>query len=477
MRRLLFIFSTLSKIADFLINTLSIICGYLILRLFLYDFDVFEADPDVGLIVVLISAFSIFVYFLADFYKPTLSESSSQRFTRIVLSNVIIFVLLLLVIFPFTQYRLYYLVWLAFSVILSSAGLMLRWKISTRLRNFLKRADIGLTRVLIVTDDPALTRYYLREIRAHREYGYSFIGYVGDCRVGREDRLGPTADLGQILDETKPDQVVFAVSSFSKNALLHLVNLAEDRCIKTYLLPHYCSYFRSPRQVVEIGSMPLIDIRYTPADNIAGRLVKRLFDFFVSLILLIVLSPFLAAVAIGVKISSPGPVFFCQERVGKNGKIFKMYKFRSMKLNDTEETEWCSDADPRKTRFGNFIRRYAIDELPQLFNVLRGDMSLVGPRPERPYFVDYFRKSVPMYMLKHQVLPGMTGLSQILGLRGDTSIEERIQKDLEYIENWSILSDLKILFLTPFRIRNRHEVYEQNEQKHAAEAEAEDNHE
>ena len=217
--------------------------------------------------------------------------------------------------------------------------------------------------------------------------------------------------------------------------------------------------------------MPLIDLRYTPANSVVGRLIKRVFDFAVALVMLISLSPVFLIAAIGVKLSSPGPVFFKQERIGKNGKPFTMYKFRSMRENDRGDVEWGSESDPRKTRFGNFIRRYAIDELPQLFNVLIGNMSLVGPRPERAYFVELFRESVPMYMLKHQVLPGITGLSQICGLRGDTSIEERIRKDLEYIENWSFLTDLKILLLTPFRIRNRDEEYAKTEARVREESE------
>jgi lipopolysaccharide/colanic/teichoic acid biosynthesis glycosyltransferase len=163
--------------------------------------------------------------------------------------------------------------------------------------------------------------------------------------------------------------------------------------------------------------------------------------------------------AIGVKLSSKGPVLFRQERVGVGGRKFIMLKFRSMKVNDESGTAWSTGNDPRITRFGSFIRKTSIDELPQLFNVIFGDMSLVGPRPEIPYFVDRFRKSIPLYMIKHYVRPGITGLAQIRGLRGDTSVEERILADIDYIENWSLLLDLEIIIKTPFKIINKNERY------------------
>ena len=157
------------------------------------------------------------------------------------------------------------------------------------------------------------------------------------------------------------------------------------------------------------------------------------------------------ATAVGVKLSSPGPIIFKQKRVGLNKRKFYMYKFRSMRLNDSSDTAWSTDSDQRKTRFGAFIRKFSIDELPQFFNVLKGDMSLVGPRPELPFYVEQFKEEVPLYMVKHQVRPGITGWAQVNGLRGDTSIEDRIRHDIYYIENWTVLFDIKILFMTLFK--------------------------
>ena len=162
---------------------------------------------------------------------------------------------------------------------------------------------------------------------------------------------------------------------------------------------------------------------------------------------------------IGVKLSSKGKVIFKQKRVGKNNEIFTMYKFRSMKENDQSDTAWTTDEDPRKTRFGTFMRKTGIDELPQLFNVLFGSMSIIGPRPELPKYVEEYSKKIPLYMVKHQVKPGITGLAQIFGYRGDTSIEKRIEMDIKYIENWSIFYDIKILVITPFKMFNRNEKY------------------
>ena len=171
-------------------------------------------------------------------------------------------------------------------------------------------------------------------------------------------------------------------------------------------------------------------------------------DIVGSLFLIALTSPIMLIAAIGVKLSSPGPIIFRQARVGLNKKVFYMYKFRSMRVNNGSETSWSTNKDNRKTAFGAVIRKFSIDELPQFFNVLKGDMSLVGPRPEIPYFVEQFKTKIPLYMVKHQVRPGITGWAQVNGLRGDTSIEDRIQHDIYYIENWSILFDIRILFLT-----------------------------
>ena len=178
-------------------------------------------------------------------------------------------------------------------------------------------------------------------------------------------------------------------------------------------------------------------------------------DICAALLLILITSPFMLIAAIGVKLSSPGPIIFHQTRVGRNKRLFQMYKFRSMRVNAQESTGWTKQDDPRKTKFGSFIRKTSIDELPQFFNVLKGDMSLVGPRPEVPHFVEQFKETIPLYMLKHLVRPGITGWAQVHGYRGDTSIEGRIQHDIWYIEHWSLGLDIRIIF--SHNIRRNHQ--------------------
>ena len=203
----------------------------------------------------------------------------------------------------------------------------------------------------------------------------------------------------------------------------------------------------------DLEGMPVINIRHVPLTNPLNAIMKRIVDIFGALVAIVLFSPIMLVTAALVKLTSPGPVIFSQERVGLHNKPFRMYKFRSMTVQapEKEKSRWTTPGDARVTPVGRFIRKTSIDEMPQLFNVLKGDMSLVGPRPERPFFVEKFREEIPRYMIKHQVRPGMTGWAQVNGFRGDTSITKRIEHDLYYIENWSLGFDFKILFLTFFK--------------------------
>ena len=198
--------------------------------------------------------------------------------------------------------------------------------------------------------------------------------------------------------------------------------------------------------------LPVINIRYVPLSNTVNRLIKRAMDIIGALFAIILFSPVMVAATIAVRCSSKGPIIFRQERIGLNGKPFMMYKFRTMEVQEQKQESkgWTTRNDPRVTEVGKFLRKTSIDEMPQFFNVLFGKMSLVGPRPERPQFVEKFREEIPRYMVKHQVRPGITGWAQINGYRGDTSIRKRIEYDIYYIENWSVGFDLKILFGTIF---------------------------
>jgi len=318
--------------------------------------------------------------------------------------------------------------------------------------------------ILMVTDSQEMVDGYMEEILRNPQFGYSVIGYVGNLSIVGLPHLGTTADLDSILKEYRPDEVVMAFDTVRRKVITKYVSICNDNCCKVLFVPAICGYFRAPRQVSAMGNLPLIDIRSTPLDNPTNQFVKRASDIVISLILIILTSPLMLFTAIGVRISSPGPILFKQVRVGRNNVPFKMYKFRSMRVNDSEKTGWSHEGDPRKTRFGAFIRKFALDELPQFFNVLKGDMSIVGPRPEVPFYVEKFKKEVPLYMLKHTLRPGITGLAQIKGLRGDTSIADRIEEDINYIENWSFWGDIRIILLTPFKAINRSEKYAKKEQ-------------
>ena len=297
---------------------------------------------------------------------------------------------------------------------------------------------------------------FCRRLMQNKNLGYWIDGYVSD----REEEtgslglpyLGGYDSLPGLLAPKGVDEVVVSLEEKDFSLLGHIIEVCEQEGVKSSLLPFYTKYMPMRPYIDEVEGMPLINLRRVPLDNLLNSFVKRSFDIFCSLLGLLLLSPFLLAVAIGVKLSSPGPVIYSQERVGLNKKVFTMYKFRSMAVEgNADKTTWGTRGDPRRTRFGTFLRKYSIDELPQLFNVLRGDMSLVGPRPERPFFVEKFREEIPLYMIKHLVRPGMTGWAQVNGWRGDTSIAKRIECDIHSIENWSFLLDLKILFLTVFR--------------------------
>ena len=297
----------------------------------------------------------------------------------------------------------------------------------------------------------ALARKYLQKVWSDKELGYYPIGYVADRdqKAGLR-RLGGFDQMDELLEKHRPDEVVCAVDAEDLRRTPEIIAACEAAGVKLSIIPFYADYMSSSPQFDDLNGLPLLNIRRIPLDNWANAFCKRVLDIVGSGLLLILTSPLMLACAIGVKLSSPGPVIFRQERVGLNKKTFYMYKFRSMRMNDAQDTAWSTNEDDRKTAFGAFMRKCSMDELPQLWNVLRGDMSLVGPRPEIPHFVEQFRSEVPLYMVKHQVRPGITGWAQVNGCRGDTSIQERIEHDIYYIEHWSLWFDVRILFTTMF---------------------------
>ena len=232
--------------------------------------------------------------------------------------------------------------------------------------------------------------------------------------------------------------------------LEHIVAVCEKSGVHTKFVPDYNNIIPTRPFTEDLVGLPVVHIRHVPLTDSFNATIKRIFDIVGSVLALIVFSPVMLLTYLAVRLSSPGPVIFRQERVGLHNRAFAMYKFRSMRVQrpGEEKKEWTKAGDSRVTKVGRLIRKTSLDELPQLVNVLKGDMSLVGPRPERPFFVEKFREEIPRYMVKHQVRPGMTGWAQVNGYRGDTSIRKRIDYDLYYIENWTVGFDIKILFLT-----------------------------
>ncbi len=302
----------------------------------------------------------------------------------------------------------------------------------------------------IVIGTGALARQYVEDVLNEQSLGIHVLGYVGDARKGAKQILGGFDDLDRVLANPEIDDVVIALEPEEYSRIRDLIGACEKNGVKYYVIPFYNDVIPANPVIENVGRSKLINMRANRLESVGWATLKRAFDFTASGIGLLVLSPLFVLIALGVKLSSPGPVLFKQVRVGYKRQEFNMLKFRSMKMNDQETTAWSTNEDDRRTRFGSMLRKTSLDELPQLWNVFKGDMSLVGPRPELPYFVEKFKETIPFYMVKHQVKPGITGWAQINGLRGDTDIETRVQYDLWYIENWNVGLDLRIMFKTVF---------------------------
>lgn len=316
----------------------------------------------------------------------------------------------------------------------------------------------NLKRVLLVGCGES-AKAYLEKVAADRNLGYQVVGYVAQRDDWKElPYCGGYDKLEEAFAAARPDEVVVALAAEEMDWMPRIISACEKDGTKLSVVPFYARYMPANPQVDSVNGLPLINLRRIPLDNLGNAFLKRAGDVIGSLLLIVLTSPLMLVAAIGVKLSSPGPIIFKQERVGKDKKNFYMYKFRSMRVNSSENTGWSKNVDDRKTWFGSLIRKCSVDELPQFFNVLKGDMSLIGPRPELPFFVEQFKEKIPRYMVKHQVRPGITGWAQVNGLRGDTSIEKRIEYDLYYIENWTPALDIRILFMTAFCMFNKEKV-------------------
>lgn len=320
-----------------------------------------------------------------------------------------------------------------------------------------RRKGYNMKHVLLVGYSRAAEEYIDR-IKANPQWGYVIHAILDDVTPRGTlykgiKVVGSIGNLEFILPENKLDEIAITLPLSQYSRLEEIVTQCEKSGVHTKFIPDYNSIIPSRPYTEDLMGLPVVNIRNVPLTRMGNRAFKRAIDICGAAAGLIIASPLMLLIAVLVKTTSAGPVIFAQERIGKHNKPFRMYKFRSMRsqTGQDEEKDWTVENDPRVTKVGRFIRRTSLDELPQLFNILRGDMSLVGPRPEQTKYVEEFREKIPRYMIKHQVRPGLTGWAQINGLRGDTSIEKRIDYDLYYIENWTLGFDIKIMILTIFK--------------------------
>ncbi len=335
-------------------------------------------------------------------------------------------------------------------VVLSVVRLMFRAAF-----NELRRRGVNLKTILVVGAGQ-LGQRVVETIELHRELGFKVTGLLTrrSEKVGSEvlgvPVVGQFSDLAAQLEKQPVDQVILALPLEEQPQLREIMEVLALHTVDVKMVPDLFNYFTLRGGLEEFGGLPIISMQGAPLEG-WSRIAKRAFDILVSSLALLLLSPLLLVLAIAVKLTSRGPVFYAQERMGMDGQLFHMFKFRTMKTDaESQGAKFATADDPRRTSIGTFLRKSSLDELPQFWNVLVGDMSLVGPRPERPVFIHEFKKQIPRYHLRHMVKSGITGWAQVNGLRGNTSIKDRIDYDLYYIENWSMLFDLKILVRTAF---------------------------
>jgi Undecaprenyl-phosphate glucose phosphotransferase len=324
------------------------------------------------------------------------------------------------------------------------------------------RAGIGLKRVLIAGASD-LGRMVADKVLEHREFGFKIIGFLDDRASGDHigyrglPLLGTLSEADEIIRQERIDHVYVALPLEEHVKMLGIVEATNREGVDVHVVPDLLQFIALRARLENLDGVPIISLNDVPLRGF-NSVLKRGIDFAISATALLGLSVPLAAIAALIKYTSPGPIFYKQERMGLDGKAFEVFKFRSMYQGAEDATGpiWARDNDPRCTTVGKWLRRLDLDELPQLWNVLRGDMSIVGPRPERPYFVEQFKHRIPQYMLRHKVKAGITGWAQVNGWRGNTSLEKRIEYDLYYIENWSVGLDIKIMCLTVLRGLQKH---------------------
>lgn len=403
----------------------------------------------------IIPGFLIIYYFSGMYYSKRYSTALKEMY-NIFRSNIVGIAFLFSLIYLFKIINISREMILYFFGFVNLFLMLERGMVRSLLRS-IRQNGYNTKYVLLVGYSRAAEKYIDR-IKENPQWGYVVCGILDDrIPAGTMYKgvkvLGRLANLEVVLPENKLDEIGVTLSLLDYDRLEKIVNICEKSGVHTKFIPDYNSVIPSSPYVEDLDGLTVVNIRHVPLSNFGNAVIKRIADIIGSFLLIILFSPIMILLAIIIKLTDGGPALYKQERVGLHNRPFQMYKFRSMRQQKTEEElkGWTKKGDPRVTGIGKLMRRTSLDELPQLFNVLVGNMSLVGPRPERPQFVEKFKEEIPRYMIKHQVRPGMTGWAQINGYRGDTSIRKRIECDLYYIENWSVVFDFKILFLTIFK--------------------------
>jgi Undecaprenyl-phosphate glucose phosphotransferase len=396
------------------------------------------------------------IYYFCQCYTPSRAKRKWTQALNIILANTFGIAFFLSVLYITKEEHLsrkflglFYILNISFSI---CARCSLAYAI-----NVAHRKGYNQKHIILVGYSRA-AESYIDRIIANPDWGYCIHGILDDnlaidTTYKKIPVIGTLYNLENILFKMDLDEISITLSINEYNKLERIVRICEKSGVHTKFVPDYHNFISTRPYTEDLYGLPVINIRNIPLSLTYNRIIKRIVDIAGATLALILFSIPMLIVTILIKLTSDGPVIYSQVRIGRNSKSFKMYKFRSMtvQIEKDEKKAWTTKKDPRITGIGKFIRKTSIDELPQLFNILKGDMSLVGPRPERPFFVEKFKEEIPRYMIKHQVAPGLTGWAQISGYRGDTSIRKRIDHDLYYIENWSLGFDFKILFLTIFK--------------------------
>ena len=449
-------FNRLHVWLDMFITIISYIIAWW-LRLVVFSDEgagVLSQETYFGALLLIVPVYMV-LYSVLNLYKSKRYSSTIREVFDIVRANSIGVLLFFVALYIINEPNFSRSMIFIFGSINTSLMILMRSFIRMGLRNVRKK---GYNRkyILLVGYSRAAEEYIDR-IMANPEWGYVVRAILDDTvPAGTLYRgvkvVGRIDNLYYVLPENKLDEIAITLSLKDYDRLEEIVAFCEKSGVHTKFVPDYNSVIPTRPYTEDLFGLPVINIRRVPLTNTLNWVVKRFVDIIGAIVAIIIFSPIMIVSAILIKASGDGPVIFSQERVGLHNKTFKMYKFRTMMVQDSKEEKkaWTTKNDPRVTKIGRILRKTSLDEVPQFFNILKGDMSLVGPRPERPFFVDKYKEEIPRYMVKHQVRPGLTGWAQVNGYRGDSSIRKRIDHDIYYIENWSLGFDIKIMFLTFF---------------------------